>query len=103
MIKALKEYLYKKEREERERKKKEEEARKKEIEWMRQEELRRLRRVLEEQEEESYKNLRRELDKSIPKWERISLLLKQAENEDEIFYEDKDQEVVHIPLEGHGQ
>lgn len=105
LIKALKEYLYgdKKEREEKERKKKEEEARKKEIENMRQEELRSLRRVLEEQEEQSYKDLREELDKSIAKWERIALLLEQAANEDEAIDEDKEQEVVHIPLEGHGQ
>ena len=84
MVKALKEYLYgnKKEREERERKKKEEEAKKK--------------------EEERYKNLREELDKSIEKWERIALLLEQAIDEDEVVDEDKDQEVVHIPLEGHG-
>ena len=92
MIKALKDYLYadKKDREERERKKKEEEARKKEIEWMRQEELRSLRRVLEEQEEERYNNHRRELDKSIAKWERIALLLEQAADEDEAVDEDKD-------------
>ena len=70
---------------------------------MRQEELRSLRRVLEEQEEKSYKNLREELDKSIGKWERITLLLEQAVDEDEVVDEDKDQEVVHIPLEGHGQ
>ncbi len=99
LIKALKEYLYgdKKEREERQRKKKEE-ARKKEIEWMRQEELRSLRRVLEEQEEKSYKNLREELDKSIAKWERIALLLEQAVDEDEVVDEEKDQEVVHISI-----
>ena len=104
IIKALKEYLYgdKNEREERERKKKEEEASKKEIEWMRQEELRSLSKVLEEQEEEIYKNLREELDKSIEKWERIAFLLKQAVDEDEVVDEEKDQEVVHIPLEGHG-
>ena len=104
IIKALKEYLYgdKNEREERERKKKEEEARKKEIEWMRQEELRSLRRVLEEQEEKRYTNLREDLDKSIAKWERIALLLEKVTDEDEVFDEDKDQEVVHIPLEGHG-
>ena len=65
--------------------------------------MRSLRRVLEEQEEKSYKNLREELDKSIAKWERIALLLEQATDEDEAVDEDKDQEVVHIPLEGHGQ
>ena len=85
MVKALKEYLYgdKKEREERERKKKEEEARK--------------------QEEERSKNLREELDKSIARWEKIALLSEQAVDEDEVVDEDKDQEAVHIPLEGHKQ
>ena len=85
MVKALKEYLYgdKKEREERERKKKEEEARK--------------------QEEERSKNLREQLDKSIARWEKIALLLEQAVDEDEAVDEDKDQESVHIPLEGHEQ
>ena len=76
-------YGNKKEREERERKKKEEEARK--------------------QEEERSKNLREELEKSIARWEKIALLLEQAVDEDEVVDEDKDQEVVHIPLEGHEQ
>ena len=85
MVKALKEYLYgdKNEREERERKKKEEEARK--------------------QEEERSNNLREQLDKSIARWEKIALLLEQAADEDDVIDEDKDQEAVHIPLEGYGQ
>ena len=43
------------------------------------------------------------MDKNIARWEKIALLLEQAVDEDEAVDEDKDQESVHIPLEGHEQ